>query len=460
MSGQIKMLIIGGGVAGYPAAISAARRGAAVTLIEKDQLGGTCLNRGCIPTKALLHAGEVLHTIQTADRFGIQCAAPSVDVNALVARKNAVVDGLRRGVEALVRHKKIQRVGGTAELIDANTVRIKETGDQIGADRILIATGAMPVRLRFDGGDRPDVIDSDQVLTMEQLPKRVVIVGGGVIGVEFAQIFNRLGSDVTILELTETLIPGADVEIVQVLAEHMRERGVKVINGAQVESITGRKGRPKVQYRLGEKVQRADAEQVILAVGRRPVLEGLGIEAIGLEVANGSLKVDDKMQTNIGHIYGAGDVVGGVMLAHAAMAEGECAVHNALGEERHMRGRPIPACVYTQPEIASVGPTEAEAAAGHEIMVGRFPFKACGKAMVMDRAEGLVKIIAEKTYGEILGVHIIGPRATDMIAEAVLGMSMEMTVTELAGAIHPHPTLSETIMEAAMSLCDGPIHMP
>ena len=236
MSGQAKMLIIGGGVAGYPAAIVAARMGAAVTLIEKDQLGGTCLNRGCIPTKALLHAGEVLHTIQTADRFGIQCAAPSVDVNALVARKNAVVDGLRRGVEALVRHKKIQRIAGTAELIDANTVRIKENGDQIGADRILIATGAMPVRLRIDGSDRPDVIDSDQVLTMEQLPKRVVIVGGGVIGVEFAQIFNRLGSDVTILELTETLIPGTDAEIAQVLTERLRECGVKVINGAQVEA--------------------------------------------------------------------------------------------------------------------------------------------------------------------------------------------------------------------------------
>ena len=455
-----KITIIGGGVTGYPAAIKAARMGAAVTLIEKEALGGVCLNRGCIPTKALLHAGEVLHTVQKAGDFGIRCAEAKVDFTAVMRRKNAVVQQLRIGVERLLKAKKVRVIQGTAELPDANTVRIKETGEKLPSERILIACGARPVRLNFEGCDGTEVLDSNQVLELEDLPKSIVIIGGGVIGVEFAQIFSRLGVPTTILELMDTLIPGADKEISKALEGILQKSGIRVVTQARVEKIQHGKGRITVVYTVAGQRQTVSAEKVLLAVGRQPAADGLGVDRIGLAQQKGAVTVNDRMQTNIPHIYAAGDVTGGIMLAHLATAEGECAVGNALGAGAPMSYQAVPACVYTSPEVASVGLTEEEARKRHDIVVGRFPFHACGKAQILNQTDGMVKIVSEKKMGGILGVHIIGPQATNLIAEAVLGMTLEMTAEELAHAVHPHPTLSEALMESALTLCGGAIHLP
>lgn len=460
MADRMKFTVIGGGLGGYPAAIKAARSGASVTIIERDHLGGTCLNWGCIPTKSLLHAGEIVETIREAKTFGITCGSVAVDFKAVVHRKDTVVKQLRLGVEGLLKAKKIRIIRGSAELIDAATVRILETGETVTSDRILLATGSKPARIEFEGGGGPDVLDSDQVLQLTELPKSVVIIGGGVIGVEFAQIFKRLGAKVTIIELMDHLLPGSDLEIAQSLEMYIKEDGIGVYTGASVKKISRRKGGNTVTFTVADKPQKVVAEKIILAVGRKPAIAGLGLDRIGLAQEKGALVVNDRMETNISHIYAAGDATGGIMLAHVAAAEGEVAAANALGLSARMNYRVVPSCVYTSPEVASVGMTEEAARQKADVSVGRFPFFACGKALLLNRTRGMVKIISEKKYGEILGVHIIGAHATDMIAEAVLGMSMEMTVEELAHAMHPHPTLSETIMESALTLCGGAIHMP
>ncbi|MGD9973898.1 MAG: dihydrolipoyl dehydrogenase [Desulfatirhabdiaceae bacterium] len=460
MASQTKVTIIGGGIGGYPAAIRAARMGASVTLIEKDVLGGTCLNRGCIPTKALLHAGEVVHTIKESNIFGITCSGYTVDFQAVANRRDTVVKQLRLGVEGLLKTKKVRIIQGTAVLKNASTVQVVETGEKLAPDRILIASGSIPVRINIDGADGPDVLDSNQVLALTELPKKIVIIGGGVIGVEFAQIFHRLGVPVTILEALDNLIPGFDREIAQSLEKILVDSGIEIITRAKVGRIIHNNGKTDVCFTVADRENRVSGEKVIMAVGRRPELTGLDVDRIGLGHEKGALMVNPYMQTSIPHIYAAGDVTGGIMLAHMAAAESDCAMVNALGKPEAIRDKAIPGCIYTSPEVAGVGLTEEAAREQYDVEVGRFPFFACGKALVINQTSGMVKIVSEKKYGEILGVHIIGPRATDMIAEAVLGMSMEMTAEELAHAVHPHPTLSEAIMESAMTLCGGAVHMP
>jgi len=460
MTSKLKITIIGGGVGGYPAAIKAARMGAAVTLVEKDLLGGTCLNRGCIPTKSLLHAGEVVQTMKDAETFGVRCKGYAVDFAAMMARKQAVVNQLRNGVQGLLRNKKVNVVQGSARLLDPGKIEIAETGEVIQSDKILIATGSKPRHFDFKGGAGLELLNSDQALELEKLPKSVVIIGGGVIGLEFAQIFNSLGAEVTVLEILENIAAGIDTDIAATLGQIMTRRGVDIVTGAAIQRLFGKKGRITVHYEAAGEKKTAAGEKVIMAVGRVPVTEGLGAKKLGLAVEKGALVVSDQMETNLPGVYAAGDVTGKTMLAHAAAAQSECAVDAMFGRKTPFLGHAIPRCIYTSPEVGSVGLSEATARERFDIEVGRFPLVACGKALVLNETEGFVKIIAEKKYGEVLGVHIIGPRATDMIAEAVLGMSMEMTVEELAHAMHPHPTLSESLMEAAMSMRGGAIHMP
>ncbi|OPY82890.1 MAG: Dihydrolipoyl dehydrogenase [Smithella sp. PtaU1.Bin162] len=459
-AGKANIIIIGGGVGGYPAAIRAARMGAEVTIIENDALGGTCLNWGCIPTKALLHSAAVAATIRNADTFGIRNKGYEIDFSAVMKRKNAVVAQLCNGVQKLLTAKKVRIIKGTASFVDPKTVQIVQTGEKITADKILIASGSKSGKIPIEGIDGPDVMDSNQVLTMESLPQSVVVIGGGVIGVEFAQFLKGMGTDVTILELMPNLIPGLDKEMAVALEKIIIASGVKVITGAMVKSIGGTKGLKTVRYAVGDKTAECAAEKIIMAVGRKPDFSSLNIEGTGILCEKGAIVVNDRMETNITGIYAAGDVIGGVMLAHVATAEGECAVKNALGHESIMNYRVVPACIYTTPEMASVGLTEEEAKKKYDVQVGRFPLRGNGKALILNETEGMVKIISDKKYGEVLGVHILGPHATDMIAEAVLGMNLEMTVDELAHAIHPHPTVSESIMEAAMTLTGGAIHMP
>jgi dihydrolipoamide dehydrogenase len=460
MAEGTRIVIIGGGVAGYPAAIRASRMGAEVTLIEKDVLGGTCLNWGCIPTKALLQAANVVRTLKTAEVFGIRCHGYEVDFGAVMNRKNAVVTRLTRGVGALLKAGKIKVVQGTASFMDSNTLRISETGDIVRADQILIATGSKPVRIPVEGINGPDVMDSKQVLSMASLPKSVVVIGGGVIGVEFAQFLAAMGTGVTILELMPGLVPGVDTELAALLEKRIRMSGIEVITGASVKGIARSGEESVVTYSLGDKTATAKADKIILTAGRKPDFSLLDLDRVGIRHENGAVVVDEYMNTNIPGIYAAGDVVGGIMLAHLASAEGECAVANALGQVSAMSYRAVPSCIYTSPEVASVGLTEEQARQARDIGVGRFPFRANGKAVVLNDLEGMVKIVSDRTSGEVLGVHIIGPHATDLIAEAVLGIRKKMTAGDFAHTIHPHPTLSEAIMEAAMTLTGGAIHMP
>jgi dihydrolipoamide dehydrogenase len=318
----------------------------------------------------------------------------------------------------------------------------------------------VPGRIPIEGIDGPDVMDSNQVLAMKTLPKSVVVIGGGVIGVEFAQFLIAMGTEVTIIEMLPGLVPGVDKELAAILQKQLSAAGVKVVTGAAVKGIAHKKTENTVTYSIGDKTEAITAEKIFLTVGRKPDFSLLNIEKVGVKQERGAIVVNEFMETNVPGIWAAGDVVGGIMLAHLASAEGECAVRNILGHREAMSYKAVPSCIYTTPEVASVGLTEEKAKERGEIQVGRFPLRGNGKALVLNETEGLVKIISDKKLGEVLGVHIIGPHATDMIAEAVLGMTMEMTVEELAGAIHPHPTVSEAIMEAAMTITGGAIHMP
>jgi dihydrolipoamide dehydrogenase len=457
---KIKVIVIGGGVGGYPAAIRAARMGAEVTLIEKNLLGGVCLNKGCIPTKSLLQSVEVLKTIKEAKVFGIDCGKVSVDYAAIRDRKNFVVQQLRAGVEKLIRTKNIKIVKGTGTLVDSSTVQIKESNEMISADKIIIATGSKSIIPNIEMVDRTDILDSDKLLEIDLLPRSLAVIGGGFIGVEFAQIFHGLGVDVTILEQMENLIPGIDKEIAEALEESIVKDGVKVHTKAHVEKIMRNKGHNEIVFKSKEKLKKCFAEKVLLAVGRKPDLKALNVDKVQLSHENGTLLVNEYLETNIPGIYAVGDVTGGSMLAHVATSEGECAARNAMGERRGMKYNAIPFCVYTFPEVASVGLSEEKAREKYDVEIGRFSFHGCGKAVVLNKTYGMVKIISEKKGGEVLGVHIIGQRASDLISEISLGMSLQMTVEQLGRNVHPHPSFSEAIMESALTLCGGAIHMP
>ncbi len=460
MSGKKSIIVIGGGVAGYPAAIKAARLGAEVTLIEKDLLGGTCLNRGCIPTKSLLQSADVVRTIKESETFGIKAGSPEINFPAVMDRKEKVVGKLRSGVESLVKAKKIKVIKGTAEIADKKTVIIKESSESIKCDAMIIATGSIPATLPVPGLDKSDPFDSTDFLNMKELPVSSAIIGGGVVGVELSQILVGLGMKATILELMPQIIPGLDAEISKALENDLLKQGIEIVTSAKVTEVKKEKKRYTISYKSGDENKKITVDRVISAAGRKPFMGDLNVEKLGIKVKSGAIVVNKRMETNVNGIYAVGDVNGGIMLAHAASAEGECAAVNAMDGNREVDEKAIPSCIYTHPEVASVGLSEEEAKKGNDIEVGRFPFAACGKALVLNSTSGMVKIIADKKHGEVLGVHIIGPHATDLIAEAVLGMTLESTTEEFAHAVHPHPTLSETIMEAALSITGGAIHMP
>lgn len=457
MSEPKKLVVIGGGIAGYPAAIAAARLGVQVTLVEKADLGGTCLNRGCIPTKAMLQAAKVRRTVGEAAEFGIGGGQGKVNLAKLMARKDRVVAGLRDGVASLLRAKKIQVIQGEAELPDPRTVKVGQK--TVSADAVIVATGSQPTTPPIPGLEKVEYWDSNAFLAMKSLPTSAVIIGGGVVGLEFAQILADLGAKVLVLEMLAQVAPGMDPELAQGLQKALAAQGVEIVTGAKVEKVTGGK-QATVHYQVGGQGRQAKAERLIVAAGRAPSLGGIDAAKLGLATEGSALQVDRGLATNLPGVYAAGDVIGGIMLAHLAMAEGECAAHNALGGARAMDYTAIPSCVYTSPEAAWVGLSEEQATQRGPVQVGRFPFMAVGKARVLGSSEGLVKIVAGRKHGELLGVHILGPHATDLIAEAVLALKLECTAEELSAAIHPHPTLSEAMMEAGMSLCGGAVHMP
>jgi len=456
------ILIIGGGPAGYYGAIRAAQLGARTICVEKGPLGGVCLNVGCIPTKALLYCAETLDAIRHAGEFGIKVGEPKLDFMAMMARKDKIVSQLVSGIGGLFKKNKVTLIRGTAKLAGGNKVIVSaDSGEQtLTARNILICTGAEPAVLRLPGFEiGENVWTSNEALEAKAIPKSLLVVGGGFIGLEFSYIYQRLGADVTVVELMPQILPAADTEMANELEKILARKGIKIHTGSSVVFAEDIPNGKRVHFKTPEGDKALDVERVIVAVGRVPQSAGLGLEDLGVKTDRGKILVNEHMQTNIPAIYAAGDVVGEPMLAHVAWAEGAVAVEHAMGRPSSIDYRAFPSGVYTWPELASVGMTEAQAKAKYrDILVGRFTFAHNGKAMGLGETQGLVKVISEPRYGEILGVHILGPNATDLITEAVIAIANEATIDELIGAIHPHPTLSEAVQEAAMDTRGEAIH--
>ena len=454
------LCIIGGGPGGYVAAIRAAQMGKTVCLVEKDEVGGTCLNRGCIPTKALTSTAELLARIKRAGSFGIKVDNVEVDFPGMMKRKDQTVARLVKGIHFLLQKNKVQLLSGVGKIKGPGHVEVAladGTIQEVRAEDVIIATGAEPVVFPAFGYDGELVITSDEALQLDAIPEHIIIVGGGVIGCEFASIFATLGSQVTIVEMLPRLLPMADEEISKQLTQSLRRLRVQMHTGVKVARVD-KSGGLKVILDTGEELQ---GDKMLVSVGRRVNTEGLGLESVGINTnATREIVVDAKMATNAPGFWAIGDVTDcPLKLAHVASFQGLVAVSNIVGETCTMDYSAVPNCVFTQPEVAWVGLSESEAAAqGYEVQVGKFPFLASGKALAMGENEGMVKIIADKEGGDLLGVHIIGPHASDLIAEPTLAMSIGLSLEEFVTAVRAHPTLPEAVMEAAEAALGRPIH--
>src|SRR5712692_1372029 len=456
-SPSFDVVIVGGGPGGYVAALRAAQLGAKVALVEKDRVGGTCLVRGCIPTKALLQSSELYSLVKAGAEFGVIADHVGFDWAAAQKRKTAVVDQLVKGVEGLLKAGGVTVYQGAGRLAGSGTV---EAGSEsLQAKDILIATGSVVARIPLQGAEH--TIDSDQILELKEVPARLAVIGGGVVGMEFAAMFAALGSKVTVLEMLPQVLPMVDADLVAVYAKNLAGLGGAIHTNAKVTEVTRVKGGLQVLFAAGGEGGSVDADQVLLAVGRAPYTNGLGAEEAGVKLELGRVVVDAQLRTTAPRVWAIGDVIGGIMLAHVASYEGVCAVENMGGyAQRTPDYHAAPNCIYTDPEIAHVGLGEYEAKErGLEVKVGRFPFAASGRALTLGQSEGFVKVVAEARSGRLLGVHMIGPRATDLIAEATLAIQNGLTMEQLDLTIHAHPTLPEALMEAALAAQGRAIHI-
>ena len=460
---NFQVIVIGSGPGGYVAAIRAGINGLKTALIEKDPfLGGTCLHRGCIPTKALLHTAEVYDEMKSAAELGITVGNLKLDIQQVHKRKSAIVGKLSKGIQFLMKKRKVEVFTGVGSFADANTVKI--TGDKgeetIRGEKIVIATGSTPMNLPHMQTDGRSIINSDHILELKEIPKTLAVVGSGAVGVEFASIFASFGSEVHLIELLPQLLPLEDEECAKQLDRSFKARGIKNYIGTEVTDVESKSGGAVLTLTKDGKSSTLEVEKVLVAVGRWPVTDGLRQEAIGVEMDGRYIKVDEYMRTSIPNVYAIGDVVKTPQLAHVASAEGILAVDHIAGKHVDpINYDTVPGCTYSQPEVASAGLTERAAKErGYDVKVGKFPFSAIGKAMILGQTDGFVKIVSDSRYDEVLGVHIVGPRATELIAEASLGLKLETTVEEIARTIHAHPTLSEAMMEAAHSVYGEAIH--
>lgn len=447
------LAVIGSGPAGYVAALYASRRGFKVCVIEKSDVGGTCLNAGCIPTKSLLDSVSIISKIKTAQSRGIDVGGYSVDIARMMARKEEVVKRLRAGIETLFRANKIDLVRGCATIVGPDTVKVSGH-DDIKAKYLLISTGSMVSGVPGIVIDNDIVLSSESALNIKRIPKSIAIIGGGVIGCEFASFFNKISAKVTVVEMADRLVSGQSREASKKLESVLKRNGVDVITSAEVEGID-RGDMVNLRLKTGGRVA---AEMVLVSVGRRPDVDGLGLELLGIGTDGGRIRVDDTLRTSVPSIFAAGDCVAGPQLAHKASYDAMLAVDNMIGETRMTDYSNIPSCIWTDPEIASVGLTEEAAKSAYsDTKVAKFPYMASGKAYLEGESEGFVKLVG-RSSGEILGVEIFGKDACNLIGEAVLARSLGVNIKDWSHVVHGHPTLSEMIQEACHSFRGTPIH--
>ncbi|WBL24466.1 dihydrolipoyl dehydrogenase [Zunongwangia sp. HGR-M22] len=458
------IIVLGSGPGGYVTAIRASQLGFKTAIVEKENLGGVCLNWGCIPTKALLKSAEVFDYLKHAEDYGLKLENPDKDFGAVIKRSRDVANGMSKGVQFLMKKNKIDVIDGYGKLKAGKKVEVTDAKDkktEYSADHIIVATGARSRELPNLKQDGKKVIGYREAMSLDKQPKKMIVVGSGAIGVEFAHFYNSMGTEVTIVEFLPNLVPLEDEDVSKQFERSVKKAGIKVMTNSSVESVdtSGEGVKAKVKTKKGEETLEADI--VLSAVGIKTNIENIGLEKLGIKTDKDKIVVDDFYKTNKDGIYAIGDVVHGPALAHVASAEGIICVEKIKG----MNVQPldygnIPGCTYATPEIASVGFTEKQAKeAGYEIKVGKFPFSASGKAKAAGKSDGFVKVIFDAKYGEWLGCHMIGAGVTDMIAEAVLGRKLETTGHEVLKTVHPHPTMSEAVMEAVAAAYDEVIHI-
>lgn len=456
------LVVIGSGPGGYVSAIRASQLGLKVAIVEKGHLGGTCLNVGCIPTKAMLSSVQAMATARKGKEYGFTAGDVQPDYGAMVKRRDKVVETLRGGVGQLMKGNGIDVINGLGRFRSAHEIEVagKEGSKRVTAGNVLIATGSVPSRPPIPGADLEGVVNSDQLLQLPKIPKSLAVIGAGAVGLEWGDIFNELGSKVTVLELMDRVMPPADREVSAELAKSLQKKGFDLLLGVGVKAIERKNGMLSIRYgKEGQPEKTVEAEVVLMAAGRWPFTEGLGLENIGIQLERRFVRVDEQMQSKVPHVYAIGDATPGPALAHVASRGGEVAAEAIAGHKAKMDYRVVPSCVYTSPEVAWVGLTQDEATERYgEVKVGKFPFRIMGRAIAAGYRDGFVKVIAEPKYGEILGVHMIGAHVTDLIAEPVLGMAMEATVDEIFHTIHAHPTLPETFLEATLDAWKRAIH--
>lgn len=459
MAERFDLVVVGGGPGGYVGAIRARQLGLRVALVEQEHLGGVCLNWGCIPTKSLLHTAEVLRRVQEAGRYGIETGPVSADFGKAIDLSRQAAQRLAKGVSFLMRKNGVHVVEGRGRLAGPDRVVVEPSGEELVADKILLATGGRPRSLPGVELDGELVLSSRHALSRRELPARVVIVGGGAIGVEFASIYRTYGAQVTVLEMLPHLLPNEEPELAQALERAFQRQGIQVRTGVRVAGLARHGG--QVHLTLEGEAEPLEADMVLMAVGTQPNSENLGLEELGIETDRGFVKVNEHMETTRPGIYAVGDLVGPPMLAHVASEEAVVAVE-------HMAGRPVPRlqpermprATYCEPQVASVGLTEAQARErGYEVVTGVFPLQANGKAVALQETGGLVKVVGERRYGQVLGVHLVGPQVTEILAEAGLAVNMETTLEELGGTVHAHPTIAEAVREAALAALGRAIHI-
>jgi dihydrolipoamide dehydrogenase len=461
---EFDLIVVGGGPGGYVAAIRAAQLGMNVGVIEQDKLGGLCLNWGCIPSKALLRSAEVYHLMHRAKEFGLKAEQIGFEWTPIIQRSRKIADQISKGVNFLFRKNKIEHVDGRARLRKDKSLEVTKDGKAVGeyrAKHVVIATGGRHRSIPGVEIDRKKIITSTEAMILDPMPKSMVIIGGGPIGVEFAYFYNAFGCKVTILEMMPQILPLEDEEVVKLLTANFKKSGVAIETDAKVEAVKTTASGVTVTVATKTGKKEISGEVALMAIGFSGNTENMGLEDAGVAVDRSFIKYDQFYRANVPGIYAVGDVIGAPLLAHVASAEGICCVEAIAGKNPHpVRYDAIPGCTYCQPQVASVGLTEAKAKEkGHDVAVGRFPFKPLGKSIAVGETDGFVKLIFDKKYGELLGAHILGNEATDLIAELVLAKTAEATAHDIIKTVHAHPTLTEAVMEAAANAFGEAIHI-